>query len=240
MLYQLYAPPIREHYAKGYKRLEAAFRPIFGGKIDRRYVGVKKDAPLQLDEAASFRGGSPFTVLVSDTTRDFDAYIPYNLLSLLRNGEVEWTDLERVLAGSENRRTLERHRPLAACRLFGWVAQPRRVRFYLDSALDRWPTDRFGVAITQDNFRLDVPGAPSLSNLNRQLEDRELVATVVRGHRSHELRCRLQLGFQLQIYEFISRDNVEGCVVFGRDALLLDTALSRSSLNAGGNSALIF
>jgi len=239
VLYQLYAPPIREHYKEGYKRLEAAFQPIFGGRIARRYVSAKKESPLLLNEAASFRGGSPFTVLVHDTTREFDTYLPYNLLTLLRHGEIEWLDLDRVLEESKNRRALERHRPLGACRLFGWLSQPRRVRFYLDAALVRWPDDRFGVAITRGSFRLDVPGVPGLFKLNRKLEDRELVATVVRGHKPHELRRRLRLGFQLQVHEFTSRDNVEGSVAFGRDALLLDTALRRSSLNAAGSSALI-
>lgn len=233
---------IRDTYQRTVEALEPLYGQLFKPTFRKQYFRMAQDKyqrPLVL-EAKSFRGGSPFTALVIDHTRQHNTVLTYNLLTLLRHGDLEVLNLEDVMAESDNRRALERHRPLAAYRLHGWLPQSRRLSFRLHRRIDDWDANHFGQARTQKGFQIEAEGAPSLYLVNRTLEDTPLVATLVRGLQPDELRRRLRLGWQLALYTFESEDNVTGCVAFSRDALLIHSALKRSSIDPSGSQPLIF
>jgi CRISPR-associated endonuclease/helicase Cas3 len=233
---------IRDTYRPIIDELEPLYSRLFKPYFRKQYFKMAKDKnerPLVV-EAKSFRGGSPFTAIVVDQTRQHNTITTYNLLSLLRHGDLEALNLEGVLANSDNRRSLERHRPLAAYRLHAWLPQSRRLSFRLDRRIDDWAASRFGQARAQKGFQIEAEGVPRLYEINRDLAKTPLVVTLIRGLQPDELRRRLRLGWRLALYVFESEDNITGCVAFSRDALLLHSALKRSSVNPGGSQSLIF
>jgi hypothetical protein len=63
---------------------------------------------------------------------------------------------------------------------------------------------------------------------------------VVCLHHPLQLKRRLRLPLLFPVHVFVSLDGMEGAIVFGREALLLHTALKQSRLNcSGSDTALI-
>ncbi|HEX2907197.1 MAG TPA: type I-D CRISPR-associated helicase Cas3' [Phototrophicaceae bacterium] len=238
VLNQLNAPPIQAQYETIRQQLWPTYGALFGvsSATRGRYIELRRDARPLVDEAISFRGGSPFVALVIGESGHIQ---PYNLISLLRQADLEPIELAVVYALAEKAGNtaalLQRDQPLVAYRLHGWLPKARRLRLRLDQRIDDWPSDRFGTACVLRGFALDAPGVSGLITLNKTLETRELVTTLVRGYRPDDLRRRLKLGYQFELLEFASADGIEGSAAFAREALLLDSALRRSSLPAGGD-----
>lgn len=177
-------------------------------------------------EITSFRGGSPFVALVENALSGNESLMTYDLLTLLRSGRLYSIPLDAAYQrAGEAAATLKARQPLAAFRLEGWLAQPRRVSIVLNEDAQSWDETDFETVVESRNFRLRVEGEqlPDLLALNDTLEDRVLVALLIRRWDATALRLRYQLGMQLDLLPFTTADSVTGTAAFGRDALLLDS-----------------
>lgn len=238
VLGQLGKSEIKTQYQAIWELLFKQYKTLFP-KGNWRYRQLAKDKQLEiLDEAISFRGGSPFMALVIDMTGQSRVVMSYNLMSLLLNGNLESVELSALLnQAGKSRKALERSNPIAAYRLHGWLTdtQPRSIQVYVDRDLD---VTQFDEVIEQDGFRLDVQGM-DMNAVNDRLEQRTLVALLLRNQDPEAIRRRLRLGFQIDLFKFRSVDGSQGCAVFARDALLLDSILFRFR-KSNDNRPLIF
>jgi CRISPR-associated endonuclease/helicase Cas3 len=230
---------VRDEYARQRaelgERYEHTFdiqlRPAFG-----RYMHLKKQ-PKLLDEATSFRGGSYFTCGVIDESEG-GALKTADLFQLVANAELGLLDEQDFYAavartGMEPKTFKSRHKPLAFFKMYGWRMERQSYRLVLNRDIGDWGAERFGKASVITGWQLDA-AVPGLTRLNRHLRDRKLPALLCLGQHPLALKRRLRLPMLFALYAFYSRDGVEGCVAFGREALLLEVQLRCTGLSTGG------
>ncbi len=184
-------PEIRKQYEAYRKHLSETYKKLFPGGT-RKYLGlVDEEKHAILDEATSFRGGSPFVALVLDAENQRQNIMPYNLITLLTNADLESIDLkafyEQAQRQGKSVSALKRSKPLAAFILHGWLPKPRAVDAYIGQELN---ATHFNVVLELDRVRLNAPGVPGLNALNRTLEERRLVVLLTK-YSPDELRKRL-------------------------------------------------
>ncbi|NJO07396.1 MAG: hypothetical protein HC876_18830, partial [Chloroflexaceae bacterium] len=77
--------------------------------------------------------------------------------------------------------------------------------------------------------------------LNELLGHTNVVALLIGGHHPVDLRRRLRLPgtFRLHQYRFADEGQVDGSIVFGREALLLDSRLRYTKLETPGGGAYL-
>lgn len=230
VMVSLAAKEIQHTYALTRTKLEARLNAPFPNHV-KRLLRIEREMPLVMDEASTFRGSSPFMALVSNTLSSNAPIMSYNLIALLRNGDLETLDLETAYRrAGEAAATLKKTQPLAAYRLNGWLPKPRNLSFSLDAETRDWGGERFETVIEQDGFSIQVEGSlvPEINALNRSLQQRTLVALLVRNADTEMLRRRYRLGMQIELFNFSTYDGSSfGCAAFGRDALLLDSLVYR-------------
>jgi CRISPR-associated endonuclease/helicase Cas3 len=246
MLKGLYSPTIREQFVGTRERLQRRIEETFTILL-RPAVGEYKELYTNqralLDEVTSFRGGSYFTCGLVDETEEGAAQFRIgDVLQLAANAHLELVDEEDFytavkLAGLK-KLTFERHKPLAFFRLRGWRQERQNYSLVLNRDLRGWGADQFGKALVIKGFQLDAP-LPGLADLNNRLCRRTLPALLCIGFHPLELKRRLQLPLLFAVHTVRSRDGVEGCVAFGREALLLDTRLRYTNLNVGGGAMIV-
>jgi CRISPR-associated endonuclease/helicase Cas3 len=228
VLSQMSKTEVRTQYQTYRDALQPQFKALFPRGYPRYKSLIDNEQVAILDEARSFRGSSPFTALVQDVTDERRGIVTYNLITLLKNAGLEAVELRTLYSDlrrqGKNTAPFERTDPLAGYRLHSWEDKPRPIDIFVDRDLDAtW----FNCVVELTRVRLNAPGVPDMTALNAVLEQRTLVALLVLNHDPDSLRVRLRLGVQLELFRFRSRDGSEGCAVFGRDALLLDSILYR-------------
>jgi CRISPR-associated endonuclease/helicase Cas3 len=237
---------IREQYAKTRARLGRRYEETFDIRLRPAFGDYKRLYKHQrglLGEASAFRGGSYFTCCVIDETEKGAArFKTTDLLQMVANAELEGLDAEDFYAAAEQagwrRRIFERHDPLAFYRMHGWRDEWMDYRLRLNRDIGNWGGDRFGKATLLKGWQLDAQ-VPGLTALNNRLSRRQLPTLLCLGYHPLELKRLLRLPLLFAVYQFESRDGVEGCVAFGREALLLEARLRRSRLDCGGGAAFI-
>lgn len=230
VLNQLHDTAIRTQYEAYRPVLRDMYWTLYGGSLSR-YRPVRDEQPAVFEAARSFRGTSPFTALVLDQSplRDSSEVQAYNLITLLLRGELEaakTADLLHTAAQQgANVDALKRAEPLAAYRLLGWRDKARDIGVVYEQELG---TER-QIVIECRSIRLRVSDAAGigLAALNDQLAQRTLAAFFIPDYTPYDIRRMLKLGMRMELFPFTSLDNVQGCVAFGQDALLLDSAWQR-------------
>jgi hypothetical protein len=223
------------------QRLENTFRVSLQAAV-YEYKDLQTSAQVLLDEATAFRGGSYFTCgLIDDSEQTAGCFKTGDVLSLAANARLELVPEDLFYATAEqaglDKNVFERQQPLAFFRLCGWREEREDFRLILDRDLMGWGADRFGKALALKGFHLDAT-LPGLPDLNHRLCRRALPTLLCVGYHPLELKRRLRLPLLFALYSFQSRDGVEGCVAFGREALLLDARLRHTSLNLGGGAMI--
>lgn len=240
VLDQLKRYDVGTQYAEIAKRLFEKYRILFPGGVKKFRALLTDKREATLEAARSFRGSSPFTALVLDLATQHKEIVPYNLVTLLRHAELEGMGIAEILRYAErqgqNRKALERSKPLAAYKLLNWLSQPRRVQIFLDAEPRE---EQLEVVVEMTGFHFDVPDVPELNRLNRTLERQRLVALLLPNQDPEAVRKRLRLGLQLELFRFTTANGIEGCVAFDRHALLLDSAWSRRKRSSGGSAPII-
>lgn len=219
---------IKTQYENSLKRLTQRYKKLFPFGNRLAYQLLQDKRVETFNAASSFRGGSPFTGLIVDMNSKSRDIVPYNLLPILLNGELEEVDMEDMRHYAQSKgndwKALQRSKPLIAYRLHSWLDKPRSVEIYIDATFNE---DQFKIVIEQDGFRITAPGAAGLQRLNRELEIRRLPVLLIPHDDTEIIRRRLRLGYQLELFNFRTRDGITGCAAFAKDALLLDSALYR-------------
>lgn len=224
ILSQLRKPEIKTQYQAMERELRMTYRTLFPAGYPRYKRLIEDEQMETLAAAQSFRGGSPFAALILDPSTGSQTVMTYNLVTLLRQAQLVGMEIADILRYAEekgqSRKALLRTEPLAGYRLVDWLPEPRPVQIYVDAELRE---EQIGMVIETKGVRFDVPSIPELRTLNQTLETRILVALFLRDQDPDVVRKRLRLGYQLELFKFGSRNGVEGCTAFGRDALLLDS-----------------
>jgi CRISPR-associated endonuclease/helicase Cas3 len=227
-------PEIRVQTEGQRERLKAHYDRLYERSIKRYFT--LKDKPAIRDEATSFRGSSPFTILVRQTSGKERGISSYNLLSLLLQADLTPADLEIYYRKAEEskpgaRKILERAKPLAAYELKGWLTETRKISFQLRQELN--PIDLTGV-IQLAGVQISIDGGLPLAELRRlndALDQRWFAARLVTGA-PDDVRKRLRLGYHFGLYPFTGKlwrpdeerlEAISGSVAFAREALLLDS-----------------
>ena len=167
----------------------------------------------------------------------------YDLMGLLANFEVTPIDqaefYEIVARCGLPRRAYERHDLVSYWRAWGVRPERKGIQIVFNQDIAGWGEDDFGVAQVLDHVEVDAAGVEGLTTLNRHLARRKMVALLCLLSPA-ELSRRLRLPQPFPIYRFVSRDGQEGSISFGRQALLLETALqSRPDIRCGGGSMIV-
>jgi len=225
LLMNLYDKNIRTQYKSLRKSLERDFKLLFGEKgVNKFFALTKGKANETIKAASSFRGSSPFIALIQDPETDSQQVVAYNLMTLLRRAELQSIAIEEMLKEAHKRNqnvaALQKSKALAAYRLIGWRDSNFNIIIHLDAEL---PEERLGKVIEQKRFTLDCAGIPELQRLNDELYTRTLVAFIIPDKDPDLVRRLLRLGFQIELFDISGLGNLRGTVVFGRDALLLNS-----------------
>lgn len=197
-----------------------------------------------LEEAWSFRGSGELPSGVLDEAEAGPARVKvYDLFGLLANfdltliDEVEFYD--EIARWGLPRRAYERQNLVSYCRVRRVLPERNDVGVVFNQDLATWGEDEFGVAQVVERLEADAPGVAGLVTLNRRITRRKMVALLCLLHPA-ELARRLRLPQPFPVYRFVSRDGYEGSICFGRQALLVETALhSRPDIHCGGGAMIV-
>lgn len=205
------------------------------------FRAMRQEQPQLLDEARSFRGGSPLQCGLVNQTEPTQPILRYNLLSLAANADLTWLEREEFEAELDRCKLRERFSTegLAAFfRLRGFAAQRRPLTILIDHRVAEWSAERLGQPIVLDRLRLEMDGVDWLNALNHTLPRRKLVVTLCLTP-AQELRRRLYLPPLFELYDFRSADGHSGTIAFARQALLLHVALQQRGYDCGGGALIL-
>jgi CRISPR-associated endonuclease/helicase Cas3 len=238
--------PVRDTYADARRNLAEQYWRVFrinSNEARRAYKDFEVNQKPLLEEARSFRGGSPLQCALINLTEPSRPIQRYDLLSLLANADLDWLEREEFEAELAARRLdppFNLDAPVAFFRLRGFAASRRALGVRLARPLEAWPPEKWGEPLVLQGIALDADGLPWLNALNRRLTRRHLVVTFCRAP-AGELRRRLRVPPLLPLYDFLSSDGVTGAIAFARPALLFHTALRRAryDCSGGGGGAIL-
>lgn len=244
---RLNAPTIRESYAGMRERLQHRYEQTFGFSMHQafgHFGRLLKTEKKILEEARSFRGGSPFTCCVIDEMETGTGRVKtYDLFGLLRTFNVESIEADTFYAEATrwnlSTTPFERTDPVFFYRTNGLLPEPRTISVRFNRDVGGWGEHEFGVARQVKGIEVEYDGPPSPNRLNTKLVRHNFVALFCLMHPA-ELARRLRLPFPFPLYTFQSRDGMKGSVAFARQALLLETALRRRPDLKCGGGAMIF
>lgn len=246
VLRSLNRPTVRDSYTQTRQNLISHYWQTFqinGIKATQEYKDWPSEKRALLDEAHSFRGGSPLQCGLVDHTEKIENQVKqYSLMSLVGQANLAWLEQEEfeTKARALNQGLL----PVAMKELAGWfnfygfAQERRRVVVKVNHPITEWGTEEWGVAKVLNKISLDIDGVEWINALNRHLQQRKLVVALCQTA-PDELRYKLFLPPLFQLYEFESPQapGLKGTIAFARQALLLETALRSSNFVCGGNGA---
>jgi len=244
---RLNAPTIRDGYAGMRERLADRYEQAFDFSMKAAFGHYRRllqeGQQKILEEARSFRGGSPFTCCVVDETDTRRGRVKtYDLFGLLRTFEIQPIDKDEFYSEADkwglSHVPFERADPVFFYRALSLLPEPRRVDVRFNQDIGGWSENEFGVVKVVKGVEIDYAGPPSPNQLNQRLVRRHFVALFCLLHPA-ELARRLGLPFPFPM-RFQSRDGIEGSVAFARQALLLEAALYRRPDIKCGGGAMIF
>jgi CRISPR-associated endonuclease/helicase Cas3 len=241
----LYHPTIKGQYAGAREQLAARYQQVLGVSIPqqlRRLRDLKQEYGPLVREAQSFRGGGDLSCGIIDEQETAQNQIKtYELFGLLANFELADLDKEAFIREVHRRnlprRVYESDTIAAYYRVLGVRPERNDIQVTFNQDIDEWGPEYFGVAQVVRHIEIDAPHVPGLPRLNRGLRQRRLVALFCLRLHPAELARRLRLPWPFPLYRFCSRDGLHGSIAFGRQALLLETALQkRSDIECGGSN----
>jgi len=236
---------LQASFAAVRERLQRRYYDLTGanvGKAVQEANQYRRDGlGLLVQEAQAFRGGSPFECgVLKDGERD---PITYDLFWLLANAQLEQLSQKAFCAAvtQMQRATapFERGRQVAFFRWRGLRTQAEPVTVLLGAQVSAWSQDKFMTAQVLPGIRLDVNGHNDfLNDLNDQLTRREVVGLLVPGYSLKQLRSEVYLPGIFTLHTYRDENDLQGCIAFGRYALLLDSILRHRKLRAANDGPL--
>lgn len=245
ILWGLGRAPVREQYRETRESLLKRYEQTFDLRFAiHRYKELLADRSPLLIDALSFRGGEEFPCCVIDETepQEQERFKNADLLQIVANYHLEYLEPKVFFTSAEKvglkRPIFEGRRPLGFFRLRGVREDRQNVRFFLDKDLLGWGAEKFDRADAVQGFRLDAT-FPGYTEINSGLQMRELSALLISERHPMDVKRCLQLPLLFPLYEFTSRDGVNGTVAFGRTALMLDSRLKYHPLYTGGGAVIV-
>jgi CRISPR-associated endonuclease/helicase Cas3 len=244
----LYNPKIRDNYAPIYEKLQPRYEQTFGIKISKargvRLHMKKEGNEAIIEEARSFRGGSPFACGVLTPTPN-GSWSPqvYDALWLLANANLDWLDKEaffRAAGDHTGLAAIRRADPLAYVRLHSYRQERHDVMVLLPRTITEWGEENnHSVQVLKGITIAHMPGVDFLNQLNRHMVQRHFVGFVIPGKHPLEIRRKLALPPLFPLYQYKDIYDHTGCIAFARQALLLDTLRNRIIHTSSTNQAII-
>lgn len=228
--------PIREHLRQRYfKLVQSTMKDAIDQWQSYRHTGEE----LLVQEAQSFRGGSPFDCGVLKEGEGEP--LTYNLFWLLANARLDLLDQQAFCNAVERMgrsvKPYQRGFQVAFFRWLGLREQRQEVTVLLDKQTSDWEAHRHHTAQVLPGVRFDVNGHEWLNTLNRQLARHAVVGVLVPGYEPQQLRREVYLPGLFALHRYRDAYGLAGCVAFGRQALLLDSKLRHRSLRAATGGA---
>ena len=219
------APEIRTQNEHISKNLSTQFSILFPKGV-KQYRRLQKQEEFNvLEEAISFRGGSPFNALMLNIAQQSRIVVPYNLITLLTQCELENIEIEEFYKLTRRQgqtvKPLKRANPLAAFKLHSWLNEARTITINIDNELGE---EYFEGVREINRVQIHASDGPDLHKLNRILEERLLVARLCHD-KPNDLRRLLRLSYQLEIFNLTISGRECGSIAFARTALLIDSVL---------------
>jgi len=243
LLWGLSRKTIREQYRDARDRLHQRYEDTLGTSMGKAIAEYKELAKPLLDEALSFRGGSEFPCCVMDPSEPErrEQFKLVDLVQMVSNYSLGYLGTgdfyTAVREAGLNPRVFEKQEPLGFFRLNG-IGDFQKILFALDKDLGYWNAEQYGKAQVLKGFRLDA-NFPGAAEINNRFNRREMSTLLCAGMKPLEMKKRLSLPMLFPLYEFVSRDGVNGTVAFGRTALMLDSRLRYSPIRCGGGAVIV-
>jgi CRISPR-associated endonuclease/helicase Cas3 len=252
VMMQLSDPKIRDTYATTREQLQQRYEQTFALRLSKAWgFGKRMREEGQgklLEEARSFRGGSPFACAVlvpATTTAGGVVYEPlvYDLFYLLANAELEWMEEQAFLDAASDYEdrlaAIRRAKPVAYLRLLRYREERTDVMVMLLPEESNWGTERHESAQVLSGIKVEAAGVEWLNELNRRLQRRQVVGLFIPGRHPLEVRRLLRLPLVFPLHKYQDMYGAEGCIAFARQALLLDTMLRYRPLAQPGDEKAI-
>lgn len=215
-----FAQALQEQYEHFYG---PANQPIMGKAIKKYYAYSRpENAPEIIAELSSFRGQSPLACGIWDID---DKLKIYDLFFLLANTEFEVLD-EKVFMHTAKERNLDEREfrnKKFYLRVWNYLPKPRSLILGLRRNL-REEAQIIHQAIVLNDFFVREPALPWLDRVNRQLKPLRL-SCLLSTRPIRELRGKYALPGIFPMYRLKDGWGQDYTVVFGQEALLLDTLL---------------
>jgi hypothetical protein len=250
LVYRLGAPVIREQYADVkpdiVRGLGSALQFRFDHDHKELHDQFQKDPHHRRlkNEAFTFRGSSAFTaMLVNDSYSGAERYQFYDLISVLGRGDVSVLDFDtakrQAVDAGVPKETFQRENPVIALQWHGVGTEKRRITVELTR--EAWQVaEQRGITaplVTTGLMIRTEPQFPLGEPARKTIENRTVAARVCMNHVPSELHRRLKLGTFFPLHHFANHRGETGAIALGREALLLDAAVS--SLRADDPGALV-
>ncbi|HEU5228567.1 MAG TPA: type I-D CRISPR-associated helicase Cas3' [Ktedonobacteraceae bacterium] len=216
---QAFATALCEQYERFYGTPE---KPAMERAL-KKYWGLSKNAPQIVEELRSFRGQSPLSCGIWDTTDQ--SLKTYDLFFLLSNANFEVIEEELFLQEVQRRGLDEREfrKQLLYLRVLQYVPE----RMYLTLGLRHNLAENAHIlhhAVVLDDFFVREPRPVWLDRVNGRLK-RVKLPCILSPIPVAELKQRLRLGGIFPLYRLRDGLGHEYSVAFGQEALLLDSLL---------------
>ena len=209
---------LREQYERFYGDVS---KPVMS-KALKKYWAYHNNASEIIAELSSFRGQSPLSCGIWDTDNELKTY---DLFFLLTNTRFEALTEEAFLQEVKKRGLDEREFLHKRFYMHVWEYVPERLTLTLGLQHNLAENTQYlHQAIVWDDFFVREPRIPWLDQINRRLKTLKLPCLISPIPRN-ELRQRLKLGSIFPIYSLRDGWGHEYSVVFGQEALLLDSLL---------------
>jgi CRISPR-associated endonuclease/helicase Cas3 len=236
---------VRESFAATREGLKQAYYKLAYASmkqaIDEWQSYCASNEGLLVQEAQSFRGGSPFECGVLKEGEDDP--LTYNLFWLLENTNLEMLDQEmfcRMVERMQRSTTpFKRGRMVAFFRWHGLRPQAERLTVLLNKQVSGWGSEKHHTAQVLPGIRLMVNGHNEfLTDLNDSLARHPVVGLLVPGYDPQQLRSEVYLPGLFALHRYQDMNGLSGCIAFGRQALLLDSVPKIHQLRNTGNDPL--
>ena len=195
-------------------------------KAIKRYKGIKHQTPELIAELASFRGQSPLSCGVWDKTDATGGHLQtYDLFFLLTNTESTVIDKEEFMQEVKRRDLQEKdfEHQLLYVKIGEFVTE--RQSLLLRTKYDLAQTGQFlHKVMVLDEITILEPEYPQRDKINRALKKKNLVC-IISDIPPLDLKRQMRLGPLFQVHRIQDSMGSSYSIVFGQDALLLDSEL---------------
>lgn len=197
----------------------------------------KENQPV-LDEVLAFRGSSPFLVAVWDKSVTPNAFLSYDLFSLLQNADYtpifldEYEDAMRQYCNTDEKRQIAKRslenvmvgagdKPLIL-KITSFKKERDYLKLRIGWRLSQWT----GCVVVASGLVVDEPSSSHLKDVNKVLMKQKVVTYVCDSkYQPLDLRRMLHLPAHFPLFICLDQSGKPYTVAFGKHALMLESQI---------------